>query len=311
MSSALLRRNSIQQFLCATCPHKIPSRSHSFQKTLTRASSSSQSSASSSKDVLSSTHAPLAFVTQTNFIAVDEGSSTSGDNACRQQDKNQLKKRNRRRVKEDHRVYIEPVIEPSLLRASGKTYTTSLGPLTTPEQGESLLTHMQVSSTEPTLADLQTFRPLDIPQLRSFQYAALYNSVREQILNSFTKAQMRSFEELYVQGFISPSKAKMRIAEDIMEKAWGMPSPSKVERELKEQTELKSASEWANTSLFLPVLLICASQHYLFRLRSYSFFLEKVRDLNIWFVLTCSNQSRWIRTLTPCHRAWGSCFCVL
>ncbi|KZT41394.1 hypothetical protein SISSUDRAFT_306351 [Sistotremastrum suecicum HHB10207 ss-3] len=241
MTSAILQRNSIQKFLSTTCCNRLVSRSYSSQKTLTRASSSSQSAASSSKDVLSSTHGPVDFVTHEELPSHDDY-PPSGSHSQRRRDTNQRNKGGRRRIKADDRPYIEPVIAPSLPLPTGKTYVTRLGPLPAPEERGTLLNHLQVSSTEPTLADLQAFRPQEMPGLGSPEYAKVYKTVREQISSSFTKAQMRSFEMLYVQGDISLSKPKMRIVEDIMEKAWGMPSPSKVERDRKEQKEVKSAT---------------------------------------------------------------------
>ena len=99
---------------------------------------------------------------------------------------------------------------------------------------------------EPTVRDLQRFRPRHIPDpvSQAHRYKQMYKAARHSLGRSFTRDQLHSFVEKLLE--ITPSRRsrKSELLDLILSKAWGFTSPAQLENERREQTEVKKKGKW-------------------------------------------------------------------
>jgi hypothetical protein len=94
---------------------------------------------------------------------------------------------------------------------------------------------------EPTVGDLQRFHPRHIPDpvTQIHRYKQTYKATRDSLGRSFTRDQLHSFVGKLLG--ITPSRRsrKSELLDLILSKAWGLSSPTQLENERRERTEIK------------------------------------------------------------------------
>jgi hypothetical protein len=105
-----------------------------------------------------------------------------------------------------------------------------------PNKVDLFLASLHAALPEPTLADIERYRPQWHSDPSTPQYEQDYNALRDTLCRSFSKSQLRRFAERYHLPN-SRSSRKSFIAESIMEKGWNWPSLKDIERMKKDTTE--------------------------------------------------------------------------
>lgn len=100
---------------------------------------------------------------------------------------------------------------------------------------------MASEGREPTVEDLQRFRPRHIPDpvFQTHRYKQTYKAARDSLGRSFTRDQLHSFVGKLLG--ITPSRRSRKgdLLDLILSKAWGLSSPAQLENERRERTEIK------------------------------------------------------------------------
>lgn len=92
---------------------------------------------------------------------------------------------------------------------------------------EAYLQHIETSSRQVTLAEIERYRPVETPDADSPAYECKYNSLLETLMRSFSLQQLRRFQKLY--SLSTPVRRnKWHYARAIVENAWKWPSPQTV-----------------------------------------------------------------------------------
>ncbi|KIK99035.1 hypothetical protein PAXRUDRAFT_823202 [Paxillus rubicundulus Ve08.2h10] len=109
-----------------------------------------------------------------------------------------------------------------------------------PTRVDRYLASIRAAGLEPTLEDVERYRPGKHSRPESLRYAEEYTNLLEALCRSFSKDQLRGFSELYNLDPIwtRSSRRKMEYAESIIEKAWGWPSLKEIERKRRDRTEV-------------------------------------------------------------------------
>ena len=97
-------------------------------------------------------------------------------------------------------------------------------------------------NTQPTLKDLERYKPTFRPEGDSPQYARAYRDLMDRLCNSFKKQQLRQFCIDYETPgvYIGKGRKKVDYAQLIMEKHWGWESLKEIERRRRDRTEVIS-----------------------------------------------------------------------
>ncbi|KAI6153500.1 hypothetical protein BKA82DRAFT_4090668 [Pisolithus tinctorius] len=109
---------------------------------------------------------------------------------------------------------------------------------------ENYLTSIRSSGSQPTIEDIEGFRPSRHSRPGTKKYANEYRDLLGTLCRAFSKDQLRHFTELYK---LDPwwSRAKRRkaeYAESIIERGWGWPSLKELEERRVDRTEVISKS---------------------------------------------------------------------
>ncbi|KAG6337330.1 hypothetical protein ID866_1755 [Astraeus odoratus] len=109
---------------------------------------------------------------------------------------------------------------------------------------ESHLASIRAAGLDPTLEDIEKFRPARHSRPDTRKYADQYCKLRDAICRAFSKDQLRRFTELYeLDAMLShPKRRKIEYAESIIEQQWGWPSLKEIERRRMDRTEVISKS---------------------------------------------------------------------
>lgn len=109
-----------------------------------------------------------------------------------------------------------------------------------PTRLDRYLASIRAAELEPTLDDVERYKPEGFSRPDSSRYAAEYTNLLETLCRSFSKDQLRRFTELYKLDPIwtRSSRRKTEYAESIIEKAWGWPSLKEIERKRRDTTEV-------------------------------------------------------------------------
>lgn len=94
---------------------------------------------------------------------------------------------------------------------------------------------------EPTVEDLERFRPKQCPDpmVDLSKYKQVYTQTFEDLDRAFNRDQVVSFVDSILNYPPSAQARKNQMIGTIMKKHWDMPSPAQVEKERKEQTEIR------------------------------------------------------------------------
>jgi hypothetical protein len=102
------------------------------------------------------------------------------------------------------------------------------------------LEYLQRSEVEPTLSDINGYRPADHSAPESQQYSQEYRVLCETLLRTFSKAQLRRFCEMYgLDSKYTRPRRKINYAEAIIEQAWNWPSLSEIEKQKMDRTQIE------------------------------------------------------------------------
>lgn len=106
---------------------------------------------------------------------------------------------------------------------------------------EIFLSKIQAEGLEPTTQDLERFRPAWIPDpLAQFdEYKVVYNDTVADLDRSFNREQLSSFVNSVLSFIPNKTARKRELINIMLAKGWGMPSPVQLEKERREQTEIK------------------------------------------------------------------------
>ncbi|KAI1793876.1 hypothetical protein LXA43DRAFT_998751 [Ganoderma leucocontextum] len=142
-----------------------------------------------------------------------------------------------------------PVAGPSNSHASSTSSSAQrkLGPAT-PQDSEvvepfsrvqSYLASINAAGIEPTLSDLDRYRP-ECPPVQSLKYAEVYNATLNTLIRSFTKEQLRKFlvQVLGTSRHCSTNRKKADYAESILEQKWKWPKLADVEQAKRDKIEV-------------------------------------------------------------------------
>ena len=147
-----------------------------------------------------------------------------------------------------------PVAGPSNSDASSSSSSAQrkLAPAVSVETGigepfsrvQSYLASINASGIEPTLSDLDRYKP-ERPPIHSPKYPEVYKATLNTLVRSFTKEQLRKFlvQLLGMSRHCSTSRKKVEYAESLMEQHWKWPKLADVEQEKRDKTEIVVESE--------------------------------------------------------------------
>lgn len=107
---------------------------------------------------------------------------------------------------------------------------------------EAYLMKLNTEGVKPTIADLERFRSDKPVRPNSPQYIEQHNEVVDTICRAFSKEQLQEFLQQYEVSFRKQAP-KIKLAETIIEKAWGWPSLAEIEKNKRERTEMSSRRE--------------------------------------------------------------------
>lgn len=102
---------------------------------------------------------------------------------------------------------------------------------------EAYLMKLNSEGLEPTIADLERFKAEKPLRSNTPQYVEQHNTIVDSICRAFSREQLREFLEIYEVSFRRKA-SKVRMAEAIVEKAWGWPSLAEIEKSKRERTEV-------------------------------------------------------------------------
>lgn len=110
---------------------------------------------------------------------------------------------------------------------------------------DAFLASLHTAGSVPSLEDLERGRPREYAHPESPLYAKEYNGLLEHLDRSFTKEQLRRFNEQYRLDpqFWRTGMRKVHYARAIVENAWGWPSLREIERAKRERTEVVTESK--------------------------------------------------------------------
>lgn len=120
-----------------------------------------------------------------------------------------------------------------------------------PTRVDMYLASLSAAGLEPTLEDVERYRPEKHPPTSSPHFAEAYNGLVDSLCRSFTKEQLRNFVSQYgLDPALSMKKRrKAEYAEAIIENQWKWPSLEEVESAKRERTEIAHEC----TSLLVPI----------------------------------------------------------
>ncbi|KAI0094978.1 hypothetical protein BDY19DRAFT_988764 [Irpex rosettiformis] len=108
-----------------------------------------------------------------------------------------------------------------------------------PSRVETFLSSIAASVQEPTIADLERHRPRTRPRIETEQYTEAYNALLETLCRSFTKDQLhRCLVQYGVRVKGARSATKSYFAKAVVEGQWGWPNLEKVEKDIRDRTEV-------------------------------------------------------------------------
>ncbi|EJD52171.1 hypothetical protein AURDEDRAFT_149630 [Auricularia subglabra TFB-10046 SS5] len=126
-------------------------------------------------------------------------------------------------------------------------------PVLEPSASETFLQSLAATPQDPTLSDLDRFKPRSQPALTSSEYGNAWNAVVDNLCRSFTLKQVRKMAEEIsdAQGVRIPA-TKIACARMIVEKTWGWRNPADIAKEQKQRTKLHARTyAIAPSELFL------------------------------------------------------------
>ncbi|KAL4064925.1 hypothetical protein V8B97DRAFT_2010607 [Scleroderma yunnanense] len=135
----------------------------------------------------------------------------------------------------------EPV-ETSLGHSSQQSDTPVSRNLLKFTKAESYLASIRAAGLEPTLMDVEKFKPAKHSRPDTKKYADEYRDLVDALCRAFSKDQLRHFTKLYkLDSKWSRSKRrKIEYAESIIEQQWDWPSLKEMERKRIDKTEVMS-----------------------------------------------------------------------
>lgn len=114
---------------------------------------------------------------------------------------------------------------------------------------ELYLTGIRESGPDPTLQDIERYRPESYaPDVDSPQYTDDYNTLVDRLCRSFSRQQLREFTILY-QLDSRTTLTKTDYAESIIEKQWNWPSLKEAQKRLRDRTEVSVKSAYQSKSI--------------------------------------------------------------
>ncbi|RPD81969.1 hypothetical protein L226DRAFT_528177 [Lentinus tigrinus ALCF2SS1-7] len=137
---------------------------------------------------------------------------------------------------------------------------------------QSYLAAVNESGIEPTLGDLDAYKPAVRPPIQSPKYVEQYNDLINTLCRSFTKQQLRKFlvEALGPSRHCATSRKKTEYAESILEQLWKWPTLGELERARRDKTEVTER-----------VFSVTSSELFLFLGRDGSDLLRMAQDYNV------------------------------
>jgi hypothetical protein len=108
-----------------------------------------------------------------------------------------------------------------------------------PNEVDKYLASLQAAGLEPTLADIEHCQPSRHSHPDSPAYVEEYGRLRERLLRSFSKDQLRRFGKMYnlKAKWMRHGRTKSQYAEAIIEQQWKWPSLAEVQKDRDDRTK--------------------------------------------------------------------------
>lgn len=126
-----------------------------------------------------------------------------------------------------------------------------------PGPSETFLSALRETAQEPTLADLDRFKPRHQPKLSSTEYETAWNAAVEAICKSFSRDQLRSMAQEVAHNVPLPER-KIDCARLVLDRSWGWKNPEDIAKEEKLRVEVQARSASCRSWLVLAVDSICS-----------------------------------------------------
>lgn len=132
-------------------------------------------------------------------------------------------------------------------------------------KAESYLASIQAVGLEPTLTDVEKFRPAKHSRPDTSKYAEEYGDLVDALCRAFSKDQLRRFTVLYKLDpkWSRAKRRKVEYAESIIEQQWGWPSLRDIEKKRIDRTEVVAKRSYRLPPLSALIPSVSSSQAFL------------------------------------------------